>query len=124
MAACAMELGLKFFQLRPVVVWQGPHEAVHRNHKAPFVERGEADNVALGRIRHLLVVRRDPLGLGSRQASFNQRLQICIGDGGHGPRVTGRKDDDLFCHRNERRGEKKAKGSFVRRWKRCLKEKD
>jgi hypothetical protein len=36
----------------------------------------------------------------------------------------GRKDDDLFRHRNEWRGEKKAKGSLGRRWKGCLKAKD
>ena len=68
-------------QLNPIVVQQGPHEAARRNSEAPFMERGEADNVAHGWIRHLLVVRRDPLrlrarGSGPEQTSINQRLQI------------------------------------------------
>jgi hypothetical protein len=91
-------------QLHPVVVWQGPHEATRRNTEAPFMERGEADDVARKRIRHLLIVWRDPLrlrasGSGPEQAGVNQRLQICIGGGRHRPQVAGRKDGDLFHHR-------------------------
>jgi hypothetical protein len=77
----------------------------------------------------LLVVWCDPLrlwasGSGPEQASINQRLQIPIGDGGHGPRVAGRKDGDLLRHRNERRGKRKIKGSLGRMRKWCLKAKD
>jgi hypothetical protein len=42
---------------------QSPLEAVFWNSKTPFMERGEALNVAREWIWHLLVVRRDPLGL-------------------------------------------------------------
>jgi hypothetical protein len=66
-------------QLHLVVVWQGPHEVAHRNPEASFMERGEANDVARGRIRHLLVVRRDPLrmrarGSGPKQTGINQHL--------------------------------------------------
>jgi hypothetical protein len=54
-------VGVEVVQLHPVVVWQGLHEAACQNPEAPFMERGEADDVARGRIQHLLVVRRDPL---------------------------------------------------------------
>ena len=82
---------------------QGPHEAARRNSKALFTERGEANDVAHGRIRHLLIVRRDPLGLRvgglvPEQVGVNQRLQIRVGNGRHRPRVAGRKDNDLFRH--------------------------
>jgi hypothetical protein len=74
-------VGVEVVQLHLIVVWQGPHEVAHRNPEAPFMERGEANDVAHGRIRHLLVVRRDPLrlrarGSGPEQTSINQRLQI------------------------------------------------
>jgi hypothetical protein len=56
-------VGIEVVQLHHVVVRQGPHEAARRNPEALFMEQGETNDVVRGRIRHLLVVRRDPLGL-------------------------------------------------------------
>jgi hypothetical protein len=66
-------------QLHPIVVQQGSHEAAHRNSEAPFMERGKANDVACGQIRHLLIVQHDPLGLWaggsvSEQTDVNQRV--------------------------------------------------
>jgi hypothetical protein len=44
-------------------VRQGPHEATRRNYETSFIERGEADDIVRGPIWHLLIERRDPLGL-------------------------------------------------------------
>jgi hypothetical protein len=72
-------VGVEVMQLHPIVVRQCPHEVAHRNPEAPFMERGKAKDVARGQIQHLLIVRRDPLGLRSggsvpEQASVNQRF--------------------------------------------------
>jgi hypothetical protein len=43
-------VGVEVVQLHPIVVRQRPHEAAHRNSETSFMERGDADNVARGRI--------------------------------------------------------------------------
>jgi hypothetical protein len=68
-------IGVEVVQLHLVVVRQGSHEAARRNPKAPFMERGEANDLASERIRHLLIVRRDPLGL---QADSSMSEQVGI----------------------------------------------
>jgi hypothetical protein len=106
-------VGVEVVQLHPIVVRQGSHEATRWNPKAPFMERGKANDAACGRIQHLLIVRRNPLrlragGLVPEQAGINQCFHIRIGNGRHRPRVAGRKDGDLFRHQNKQ----KAKNSL------------
>jgi hypothetical protein len=101
-------VGVEVVQLHPVVVRQGPHEATRQNPEAPFMERGKANDVPCGQTQHLLIVRRDLLGLRAgglvpEQAAVNQHFQIYIANGRHRPRVAGRKDGDLFLHRNEQK---------------------
>ena len=48
-------------QLKPIVVQQPSKESVGRSHEPTLVEGDEGDDVAVGRRRHILATRYDPL---------------------------------------------------------------
>jgi hypothetical protein len=67
------------------------------------VERHETDDIALGRIRLLLIPGNDPFGARrgggtAKQTSIDKIVQILHGHGRVGPQVAGRKDDNSLGH--------------------------
>jgi hypothetical protein len=80
-------------QHHPIVVRKSQDEAARRNSKPPLMKRGEAHHISCERIRHLLIARREPLGLWavgagrSRPASTNtSKSSSVMEEMGHGSR--------------------------------------
>lgn len=65
-------VGVKVVQLRPVVVWECPHETIYRPFEPPLVEGDEADHVARRWGQLLLVPRCEPLGVRPEGARAKQ----------------------------------------------------
>ena len=54
-------IGIHMLQLNPIVVQQPSEESVGRSCEPTLVEGDEGDDLAVGRRRHILATRYDPL---------------------------------------------------------------
>jgi hypothetical protein len=108
-------VGIEVMQLHPVVVRERPHEAARRHPEPTLVERDEADHIARGQGRLILILGRNPFGAWpgrarAEQAFEDRFLQLLHSHGGEGPRIARWKDGHFLGH-GEARGRRRRRGT-------------